>query len=54
MQKGKAKVVAAAQGTELIKLLAALAFLHQDDLKERMDRKMATWRNGCFEKWNII
>ena len=32
----KAKVVAAAVGTELIQLLAAQAILHQDNLKNRM------------------
>ena len=46
----KAKVVAAAWGTALILLLAALAILHQDDLKKRMNRIMATWRNRCFEQ----
>ena len=33
----KPKVVVAARGTELIQFLAALATLHQDDLKNRMD-----------------
>ena len=33
----KAKVVAADYGTELIKFLAALAILHQDDLNKRMN-----------------
>ena len=33
----KAKVVAASWGTELLHLLAALAILHQDDLKNRMN-----------------
>ena len=23
--------------------------LHQDDLKKRINRITATWRNGCFE-----
>ena len=46
----KAKVVAAAWGTALILLLAPLAILHQDDLKKRMNRLMATGRNGCLEK----
>ena len=32
----KAKVVAAARGTVLLQTLAALAILHQDDLKNRM------------------
>ena len=34
----KAKVVAAVWGTEFSKLLAALAVLHQDDMKKRMNR----------------
>ena len=42
----KAKVVAAVWGTELIQFLDAL----QDDLKKRINRITATWRNGCFEK----
>ena len=33
----KAKVAAAAWGTELIKFFAALAILHQDDLMNRMN-----------------
>ena len=33
----KAKDVAAAWGAELIKFVAALAILHQDDLKNRMN-----------------
>ena len=50
----KAKVVAAVCGKELIQFLAALAIFHQDGLKKRMNRIMATWRNGCLEKWIII
>ena len=46
----KAKVVAAAWGKELIQFLAAIAILHQNDLKKRINRITATWRNGCFEK----
>ena len=46
----KAKVVAADYGTELIKFLAALAILHQDDLNKRMNRITATCKNGCFDK----
>ena len=46
----KAKVVAAVWGKELIHFLDALAIFHQDDLKKRMNRIKATWRNGCFEK----
>ena len=41
-------------GTELFKLLAALAILHQDDLKKRINRITATRRNVFFEKWLII
>ena len=37
MTEEKAKVVAAVWGTELIQFLAALAILHQDDLKIRMN-----------------
>ena len=48
--EGKAKVVAAALGTELINFLVTLTILHQDDLKKRMNRIAATWRNGCFDK----
>ena len=46
----KAKVVAAVWGTEMIQFLAALAIFHQDDLKKRMNRIKATWRNRCFGK----
>ena len=41
----KAKVVAAAWGAELIQFLAALAVLHQDDLKKRINKIKAAWRN---------
>ena len=47
--KEKAKVVAAAWGTELIQSLTALAILHQDDLKKMMNRITATCWNGCFD-----
>ena len=46
----KAKVLAAAGGMELIQFHAAPAIVHQDDPKKRMNRIMATWQNGCFEK----
>ena len=46
-EEEKEKVVAAVWMTELIQFLAALAIMHQD---ERMNKKMATWLNGCFEK----
>ena len=38
----KAKVVSAAWGAEFIKFLAALAISHQDDVKKRINRTMAT------------
>ena len=50
----KAKVVAAAWGTECIQFLAALAILHQDSLKKRIRIITATLRNGCFEKLETI
>ena len=46
----RAKVVADAWGTELIQFLAALLFLHQDDLKKRVNIITATCWKGCFEK----
>ena len=46
----KATVFASAWGTELIQFLAALAILHQDDLKKRMNRIKATWRNEMLWK----
>ena len=46
----KVKVVAAVLVQGWIQFLAALAIiLHQDDLKKRMTKITATWRNGCFE-----
>ena len=51
--EGKAKVVAAVWGTELIKFLATLAIFHQDDWKKRMSRITATWRNGFFGRMII-
>ena len=44
----KAKVLAAAwgEGAELIKFLAKLAILHQDDLKNRMNCTRTIWRIG--------
>ena len=50
----KAKVVAAAWGTALILLLAALAILHQDDLKKRMNRIKATGSINVLKKRMII
>ena len=38
----------------MIQFLAALVILHQDDLKERMNRITAIWWNGYFKKWMII
>ena len=40
----KAKVVAAVWGTEFIQFLAALAILHQDDLKKRMNSSYSSNR----------
>ena len=48
----KAKVVTAVWGTELFKFVATLAISHQDDLKKRMIRITASWRNGCFGNMN--
>ena len=31
-------------------IFAALAIFHHDELKKRMNRITATWRNGCFGK----
>ena len=41
----KAKVVAAVWGREFIQFHAALQIYQQDDLKKRMNRIKATWRN---------
>ena len=46
-----AKVVTAAWGTELIPFLSALAILHQDDLKKRINR--ITARMDALIKWMI-
>ena len=43
-------VVTAVWGTGFFKFFASLAIFHQDDLKKRIKRIMATWRNGCFGK----
>ena len=43
----KAKVVAAFGGTELLQVLAALAILHQDDLKNMLFCTRTRWRIGC-------
>ena len=37
-------------GRNLIHFCFALAILHQDDFKKRMNRITATWRNECFER----
>ena len=47
----KAKVVAADWGTELRQFLAALAILHQDDLKNTIICTRAIWRLGWFASW---
>ena len=45
----KAKVVAAAWGAELIQFLAAVAILHQEDLKNRMKSSLVSMQccRGC-------
>ena len=43
----KAKVVAAIWGTELIQFLAALAILHQDDMKKGMNLCYSQYRPGA-------
>ena len=43
----KAKVVAAAWVAELIKFLAALSVLHQDDLKNRMNCTRTIYTANC-------
>ena len=50
----KAKVVGADWRTEWFQFLAALAILHQEDLKKRMNIITATWRNGCIEKMDDL
>ena len=49
-EEEKTKDVVAAWWTDLIQFLVALVILHQDDLKKRMNKITATWRNGCCEK----
>ena len=44
----KAKVVAAVWGTELIRFLAMLAILHQDDLKKGMNSSYSSCRPGAI------
>ena len=38
--------------TKFVQFIAALyvAIFHQADLKKRINRTMAYWRNGCFGK----
>ena len=50
----KAKVVPAAGGMELIQFLSALANLHQDDLKKRMNKITAIAGMDALKKWKII
>ena len=35
-------------------LFGALQIQRQDDLKRWINRKMDSWRNGCFRKWMIF
>ena len=44
----KAKTVAAVWGTQFILLLAALAILHQDDLKKRMKSSLSSNCTGAI------
>ena len=49
--EGKAKVVAAGWGTELIKILCHTSHLAPGwFVKKRLNRRTDTWRNGCFGK----
>ena len=48
--KETAKVVATVLGTEFIKICAALAILHQDDMNKRMNFTRMKWRRG----WIIL
>ena len=45
----KAKVVIAAWGAALIQFLAALAILHQENLKNRMNCTRRIWRKGWIK-----
>ena len=40
----KAKVVAAVWGKEFLEFHAAIQIYHQDDLKERMNRRTNAWQ----------
>ena len=44
----KAKVVAVVWGTELIEFLAALAILHQDDMKKGMNSSYSSYHPGAI------
>ena len=46
----KAKVVAAVWGMEFNQFHAAIQIKHQDDCKNRMNRRTGAWQNGCFIK----
>ena len=49
-QKGKQRSSLLVGGTEQIQLHAALAIWCQNDLQKRVNRRLNTWRNGCFGK----
>ena len=49
-REGKGRRWCLGVGPEMIQFLAALAILHQYDLRERMNRITAPMRNRCFEK----
>ena len=38
------------EGAELFQFLATHAILHQEELKKSINRKVAAWQIGCFEK----
>ena len=44
----KAKVVPVIWGTELIQFIAALAILHQDDLKKGINSAFSSYRPGAI------
>ena len=47
----KAKVVVAVLGTECIQILVALAILHQDDLKNRMNSSFSLYHPGAIHSF---
>ena len=47
-REGKGRRCCLGDGNDSIP--AAIAIFHQADLKKRMNRRTATWRNGCFKR----